>query len=66
MIHHGGGRSNAEDDSLYIFKKQFGQNTLLDFYIGQKIWDQKMYDKICKIMDVDKDSGFFPAYRKKR
>ena len=35
----------------------------LDFYIGKKIWNKEIYDKLCKIKNV-KDDGFFPAYRK--
>lgn len=26
LIHDGGGRSNSEDDKLYLFKKQFGKS----------------------------------------
>ena len=63
MIHHGGGRSAAEDDALYKFKEQFGKKTKLDFYIGKKIWDQKAYDDLCEKVNVDKNSSFFPLYR---
>ena len=62
IIHHGGGRSSSEEDSLYKFKKQFGK-TEFEFYIGKKIWNQDIYDKICKAKGVDKDSDFFPLYR---
>lgn len=64
LIHHGGGRSNSEDDSLFKFKKQFAKNTEFDFYIGKKIWNQEIYDKLCKIRKVDNKEEFFPAYRK--
>lgn len=47
-IHHGGGRTSAQDDSLYKFKKQFGQNTDFDFYIGEKIWNASMYEEVCR------------------
>jgi len=65
LIHYGGGSSNNIDDSLYKFKKKFGKNTEFDFYIGKKIWDQKVYYKLCEELCVDKSSTFFPAYRKK-
>lgn len=61
-IHHGGGRSNSEDDSLYKFKKQFG-NTEFKFHIGKKIWNEEVYDKLSSAVDGDKDSDFFPLYR---
>ena len=64
LIHHGGGRTNAEDDTLFKFKKQFAKNTEFNFFVGKKIWNQDIYDKLCKIKDVDKNEEYFPAYRK--
>ncbi len=64
LIHHGGGRSNSEEDSLYKFKKQFAKNTEFDFFVGKKIWNQNIYDKLCVAKKVDKNEDFFPAYRK--
>lgn len=63
LIHHGGGRSNSEEDSLFLFKKQFGEKTLFDFYIGKKIWDEDVYNKLCKNMGKDTNTNYFPAYR---
>lgn len=62
-IHYGGGRSNKEDDELFLFKKKFGANTCFDFYVGRKIWQPQVYDKICEINHVNINSSFFPAYR---
>lgn len=64
LIHHGGGRSNSETDSLYLFKKNFAKNTEFDFYIGKKIWNQGIYNTLCDIKGIKEDGGFFPAYRK--
>lgn len=64
IIHHGGGRSNSENDTLYVFKKNFAKLYDLDFYIGKKVWNKKVYDKLCEIKNVKNDDGFFPAYRK--
>ena len=64
IVHHGGGRSNSEEDSLYKFKKQFGINTQFDFYIGKKIWNKKIFDKLCEYKSVERNEEFFPAYRK--
>lgn len=63
LIHHGGGRSNSLEDNLYLFKRNFARLYDLDFYIGKKIWNKEIYDKLCEIKKV-KDDGFFPAYRK--
>lgn len=64
IIHHGGGRSNSEEDSLYSFKKQFAKNTKFDFYIGKNVWNQDIYKKLCDYKNVDINEEFFPAYRK--
>ena len=64
LIHHGGGRSNSDEDSLYKFKKQFARNTEFEFYIGKKIWNQEVYEKLCEFRKVEKNEDFFPAYRK--
>lgn len=65
LIHHGGGTSNSEEDSLYKFKKKFANNTEFDFYIGKKIWNNETYNQLCKLKGVDSSIDFFPAYRKK-
>ena len=65
-IHYGGGTSPDANNSLYKFKKKFGQNTEFDFYIGKKIWDLEAYNELCKMVGVTEDIGFFPAYRSKR
>lgn len=64
LIHHGGGRSNASDDSLYTFKKQFGEKTSFDFYVGRKIWNQEIYDELCERKNKKPTAnGYFPRYR---
>lgn len=64
LIHHGGGRSNKPDDGLYLFKKQFGENTEFEFHIGKKIWNKEIYDKLCEITGAN-DNTYFPSYRSK-
>ena len=66
VIHTGGGTSNAEDDSLYMFKKKFGKNTDFDFYIAKKIWNRDIYKELCQKVGADENADFFPAYRKSR
>lgn len=66
-IHHGGGRTSAEDDSLYTYKKKYGKNTEFDFYVGKKIWDKEMYDELVakreRELNRKIDSDYFPKYR---
>jgi len=63
MIHHGGGRSNKLDDSLYTFKKQFAKNTEFEFYVGKKIWNLEIYNKLCEVSGHTQESDYFPLYR---
>ena len=35
-----------------------------DFYVGRKIWNKDIYNKLCEIKNVDKNEEYFPAYRK--
>lgn len=59
LIHHGGGRTNADDDSLYTFKKRFG-SLEFDFSVGKRIWNEEIYKKLSKGRP---ESDFFPLYR---
>lgn len=46
-VHFGGGNGPDPDDPLLKFKLHFS-NTLSDFYIGKKIYDQSVYDEVVK------------------
>lgn len=63
LIHHGGGRTNDPEDSLFTFKKSFAQNTEFDFYVAKKIWNKDVYNAICESEKVDPNADFFPAWR---
>lgn len=45
-FHLGGGSDSSPDNSLYIFKYHFSQNSL-DYYIGKFVFDSEHYNKIC-------------------
>lgn len=65
-IHHGGGRTSDPEDSLFKYKKKFGKNTEFDFYIGKKIWNKEIYEKLVEkrqLTEKEKESNFFPLYR---
>lgn len=64
LIHNGGGRTNSEDDTLYLFKRNFATLYDLDFYIGKKIWNNKIYKELCDMKNIDINESYFPAYRK--
>ena len=65
-IHHGGGRTSDPEDALFKYKKKFGKNTEFDFYIGKKIWNLDIYDRLVELRQLEKDvtqSDYFPLYR---
>jgi len=66
LIHDGGGRTNDPNDNLLMFKRQFGKNTRFDFYIGKKIWNKPVYQKLCNLNAAGAATDYFPAYRCKK
>lgn len=62
-IHYGGGTTTSEEDSLLQFKRKFGKQTIFDFYIGKKIWQPEMYQKLCEKTGTTNVIDYFPAYR---
>lgn len=46
-FHLGGGLNSDEQNSLYQFKSKFSKNKY-DFYIGKVIFNQEIYDILCK------------------
>ncbi len=66
FIHHGGGRTSAEDDPLYLYKQKFGKNTEFDFYIGKKIWNEAVYRQAVTLREAKgpiANTDYFPVYR---
>ncbi len=63
LVHRGGGRTNSPEDSLYRFKKKFGQHTEFDFHVGRRVWDRAVYDRLCALAGGE-EGDYFPAYRR--
>lgn len=61
-VHYGGGTSNSPEDPLFLFKSKFTKNTFYDFYVGHKVWNQPVYDRLVELTGKS-DSEFFPKYR---
>lgn len=63
---HLGGGYGGDDSSLFKFKSSFHKNHTLSFYIGKKIFNQQIYNRLCQKMGInDKNINYFPAYRYK-
>lgn len=61
------GGGYGSNDDLLRFKKGFAPEGLYDFYIGNKIFNQEIYNKLLEIRreagELDENSHFFPLYR---
>ncbi|MFD1031312.1 GNAT family N-acetyltransferase [Metaplanococcus flavidus] len=65
LIHSGGGRTSDLNDKLYLFKKRFGKNTEFNYFVGYKVWNEKIYEQLKEAAQVYSETEFFPAYRRK-
>lgn len=63
-LHLGGGYSNSSEDSLYQFKKKFNSNGAgLDYYIGKKVRNDIIYQRLMEGVMTQPEQHYFPAYR---
>ena len=60
-LYLGGGVGSGED-SLFKFKRAFYKGELTHFYIGQRIYNNDIYEMLVKLHGNPK-SSFFPLYR---
>lgn len=60
---HMGGGVGSKEDSLYSFKKAFYRGDPKRYYIGKKILNQDVYEKLVEMREDIKNPSFFPKYR---
>lgn len=52
------------DDGIFMYKKGLAPNGIYNFFVGNKIFDENIYDKLCEEKElIKKNSNFFPRYR---
>lgn len=61
-FHLGGGRG-AKEDSLYQFKKKFNSEPPHMFFVGSRVYDKTVYEKLTAVRNMDQAPEYFPAYR---
>ena len=62
-LYLGGGLGSGED-SLFKFKRAFYKGELNHFYIGRKIFNQSLYEKLVELRSEKKlNDKYFPLYR---
>lgn len=64
LVYYGGGTTSSPNDSLYQFKRKFSRELTFDFYIGRRIHDKLIYQKLCQLTGTNEEKAFFPAYRR--
>lgn len=57
-----GGGLGSGNDSLFSFKRSFYKGELNHFYIGKKVYNEKVYGKLVEF-NGNKNSSYFPLYR---
>ncbi|MDD6214501.1 MAG: GNAT family N-acetyltransferase [Firmicutes bacterium] len=61
------GGGYGSDDGIFRYKKALAPNGIVDFYIGKRIFNKKLYDELTDKRraagDFDEDTAFFPKYR---
>jgi hypothetical protein len=63
---HLGGGYGGNESPLYKFKHSMNKNGILEFYIGKKIFNKELYEKLVDekmLNDKEKENTFFPLYR---
>lgn len=62
---HLGGGVGAKEDNLYQFKKVFNKEEPCQFHVGKKIYLEEKYQELIGFRDdFDRESTFFPLYRR--
>lgn len=58
------GGGYGSDDGIFVYKKGLAPNGIYNFFVGTKIFDENIYEELCKERGANKETSFFPAYRK--
>ena len=58
-----GGGVGSECDNLFKFKRAFYTGNLNSFYIGKKIFNKELYDKLLSLRGGANNNNYFPLYR---
>ena len=58
------GGGYGSDDGIFQYKLSLAPHGLYDFYIGRRIFNKELYDKLVTFRDEDKlNERYFPLYR---
>ncbi len=51
------------DDGIFVYKKGLAPNGIYNFFVGTKIFNDEVYDRLCEEKKTSQESSFFPSYR---
>lgn len=57
------GGGYGSDDGIFRYKKSFSPEGIIQFYTGQYIFNEVLYNKLVSERVVDEETKFFPKYR---
>lgn len=57
------GGGYGSDDGIFMYKKGLAPTGIYNFYVGNYIFDEEIYNELCFVRGVKENTLFFPAYR---
>lgn len=51
------------DDGIFLYKKGLAPNGIYNFFVGNKVFDDEIYNQLCNERGTNIESYFFPSYR---
>lgn len=58
------GGGYGSDDGIFMYKKGLAPNGIYNFYVGNYIFNQEIYNSLCEENNIEISNDYFPAYRK--
>lgn len=57
------GGGHGADDGIFNYKKGLAPNGIYNFFVGNKIFNEDIYNQLCEERGLNDSSKFFPRYR---
>lgn len=60
------GGGYGADDGIFMYKKGLAPNGIYNFFVGNKIFNNQIYEDLCKEKGTELSDSYFPSYRSKK
>lgn len=57
------GGGYGADDGIFRYKKAFAPDGIVQFYTGQTVFNQEVYDELVNTRNITEETKYFPKYR---